>query len=452
MVVPPNDPMMGPSQGANDNGTGTPALSNGPGFPGGQPDFGGAESGDPLAASIKAARTGPAKPKTPFADTKAGKLLRFVAPMLEGGLVGGFGGHAHSDGGFGAAQEFYAQRHAQQVQRAMLLERMQNDQTRNALERAKTQREIDRPNFPGTHAPIKVRDDNPDSPTYGKRFYFAQDTETGKWARVPGGEVPEEDGGEHYRMTDQGLVKVEGTTATPVTVAGAQGASSGPVPPQGPPASTGVVEIGGKVSPMYVARRPGSGAQSPSAIRASGAGAPLHAPGFGRPQHQNDFEQFYDKYLDENGLDDTSGNQLKARAAYAAAERKPTDAADSAKQDKVRNSLLRMQNSENSRSGQTRSKALADLNKRKFTMSDEDYAAAQQEIENDKTSRDQDIQSRYETLAQQEGVDLNGARSSGGKVAGAADVAAWAQKKGISIQAARRQFKAKGYTVQGSPQ
>ena len=201
---------------------------------------------------------------------------------------------------------------------------------------------------------------------------------------------------------------------------------------------------------MYVARKPGSGA--PTTVPKSSGGVPLHAPGFGKPQHQNDFERFYDKYLDENGLDDTSANQLKARAAYAAAERKPTDAADSTKQDKVRNSLLRMQNSENSRSGQTRSKALADLNKRKLMMSDEDYAAAQQEIENDKTSRDQDIQSRYETLAQQEGVDLNGARSSGGKVATADELAAYAAKKRISIGAARKRFAASGWAIHGSPQ
>ncbi len=443
--------MMGISADGNDPFPGTPALSN---------------ANDPLGQAIQ--KEAAANPQTVSVmhPTKFGSLLKILGPMVEGGMIGGFSGKGHPGGGFGAAQDFYEKRRQDQLRNGQF--QRQLAQTQAQIDERSRTNDIaqQRANSEDWGAPVQGQD------AQGNPGFFVRNRKTGETKQVNGFTPSDKPDKTNSVMTDQGLMSVTGATATPVTIPGVpSGAPSGA--PQGPPASTGVVQFAGQTSPMYVARKPGAGGPSLAALRRGGVpggapsgSAPLMPPGYGKPQHQNDFEQYYDKYLDDNGLDDTSANQLKARALYAGAERKPTDAADFAKQDKARNSLLKMQNGENAKSEQTHTKAVADLNKRKWLMEDQDYETAQQEIEDAKSSRDEDIQNRYETLAQQEGVDLtqrgqsatvpnappNGARSNGGKVAGAADVAAWAKRQGISVAAASRQFKAKGYAVQGSPQ
>src|SRR5580704_4431498 len=75
---------------------------------------------DPLSNAIQATEASLPQTQMVNTPTKFGQLLKIAAPILEGGLVGAAGGKGHPGGGFGAAQDFYAQRRQQQLQQAIL--------------------------------------------------------------------------------------------------------------------------------------------------------------------------------------------------------------------------------------------------------------------------------------------------------------------------------------------
>lgn len=124
----------------------------------------------------------PVNSNAPRQMTKGQALLKFIAPILGGGLVGLAGGKGHPQGGFGAANEFFAQRRQSLLQQAMLQRQQQDDAFRNALEAAKTQRELARPNFTGRSTqPIAAVDS-----ATGKSVYIQQNPQTGRMEPVPG--------------------------------------------------------------------------------------------------------------------------------------------------------------------------------------------------------------------------------------------------------------------------
>ena len=147
-------------------------------------------------------------------DTKFGMLMKVLGPALQGGLIGLAGGKGHPQGGFGAAQEFFANQRAQQMQRALLQRQMQNDSARNALETARARYFAARSgaydgssNTPGNPATTPLRpgqmpseappDLTPDNvPSQGSGVLSAKP---------------------QLRETPEGLMSVSGTSATPVT-------------------------------------------------------------------------------------------------------------------------------------------------------------------------------------------------------------------------------------------
>jgi hypothetical protein len=415
------------------------------------PAVGGTDFGlsgpSPLSDAIQGTQVAPASAKTPFADTKLGRLLKVLEPALEGGAIGALSGKGHPGGGFGAANDFYAQRRQQQIQQAVLQRQVAQTQAQIKARQDANAIAQQRADNEDWGQPIAGQD------AQGNPAYFVRNRRTGETKQVNGFAPPDKADKSSTVMTDQGLMSVTGTTATPVTLPGAPSMAPTMIP-GGPP---GV---------------PGLPLGPPAQARA----LPLHAPGFGKPQHESDFSQFYDEYLDDNDLDDTAANRLKARAAYNSAGRKPesdgslTGAAYTKRQGQYIDQLNRGFAS----SEQQRAKDLKALAKDP-TLTPDELAAKQQQIEEDNADRKQTLHQRMADAASSQGIDIgdvpdyraqlsnggrggapnappNAARANSGKVAGPADVAAWAKKKGISVPAARRQFAAKGYAIQGSPQ
>jgi hypothetical protein len=282
----------------NTAGNGSPSFTANPtyapddanGMPGGVPGAppnlyqGPNGGGDPLSNAIQAEQAANPQLVSVNTPTKLGKLLNIAVPILEGGMVGALGGKSHPGGGFAFAQEFYAQRRQQQMQQAMLQQTAQNNQFKNALDAAKTQHEINQPGMTRTNPPIKVADGDPNSPTYGQRFYFAQDANTGKWARIPGGAVPDDDPGQHFTMTNKGLIAEDPKrgTAKLVTLGGSDGDSD-----------------------------------------TSAGGSPLMPPGFDSPKpsrvsNRNASGTETDNLIDENPNSPTFGQPLKKAIASRA--------------------------------------------------------------------------------------------------------------------------------------
>jgi len=446
----------------------------------GQGDFG-APGGDPLSIALQ--RESAANPTTVSvnAPTKFGKLMNLITPMLEGAAVGGFSGKGHPGGGFGAAQEFYDKQNARKLQLTLLQRNLQNDQVRNALEVARTAHEINRPNFPNGRV-------TPGQDASGNPVLLRPNPVTGVYEPIDGYSPADKDNDSvQHVMTDQGLVLLDRKSgkARLATLDDNGQAPAATGAPMGAPRSTGVVQFGGKTYPMNVAQVPGAPPQSPGAIRTGravgslqGNGAPLMPPS--KPQHENDFSQFYDKWLDDNSQDDTAANRLKAREQYSAAGRKPS--ADespnmSPKEYRKRQGQYTDQLTRGfSASEQQRTKELNALSKDVMAQSSpDDLAAKQQQIEEENADRKQALHQRIVDAASGQGIDMGqvpdyraqldgggqasggqsngaprnapGANAQGDKVATPMDVMAWAQKKGISSIEARKQFKARGYRL-----
>jgi hypothetical protein len=147
-------------------------------------------------------------------DTKFGMLMKVIGPALQGGLIGLAGGKGHPQGGFGAANDWFNQRRQMLLQQTMLQRQLQNDSQRNALEAARMRyydartgaydgsstapaNPVAMPLRPGqmpSEAPPDLTPNN--VPSQGSGVLKAK---------------PE------LRETDQGLMDINGTTATPVT-------------------------------------------------------------------------------------------------------------------------------------------------------------------------------------------------------------------------------------------
>ena len=235
--------------------------------------------GDPLTNAIQAEQQANPQTVSVNAPTKFGKLLAIAAPILEGGLIGAAGGKGHPGGGFGAAQDFYNQRRAYANQQALLQHTLNNDQFKNALEAARTAHTIATPPFVRS-ATISGQDDQ------GNGIIQARNPFTGVYETVPGISPADKSKTPKTEMTDQGLVNVDGSTATPVTLPGPStppGTAMLPVRPNDPN------------SPRVPTAVPGS--QAP--------GAPLHAPGFSTPKptkttNRNSAGVETDTFIDDN--------------------------------------------------------------------------------------------------------------------------------------------------------
>lgn len=112
--------------------------------------------------------------------TKFGSLMKVLAPMLQGGLIGWAGGKGTPGGGFNAANNHFAQRRAMQMQQMMMGRQLNNDQFRNMLEYARTQHEM---NMPGiTRVPNTV----PGKDASGNEVQEWYNPYSRKWEVVPG--------------------------------------------------------------------------------------------------------------------------------------------------------------------------------------------------------------------------------------------------------------------------
>lgn len=171
--------------------------------------------GDPLSMAIQAEQRANPTSVSVNAPTKFGKLMSLVQPMIEGAAVGGFSGKGHPGGGFGAAQDFYTAQRNRQLQQAMLQHTLTNDAFHNALEAARTQREINRPNF------TRVAFTNANGPNGPVLLHTNSDT--GQPEEVQGySPFDKNEDNVKPEMTDQGLMGISKSgQATPITVPGA---------------------------------------------------------------------------------------------------------------------------------------------------------------------------------------------------------------------------------------
>jgi hypothetical protein len=416
---------------------------------------------DPLSDAVQATEASLPQTQTVNTPTKFGQLLKIAAPILEGGLVGAAGGKGHPGGGFGAAQSFYAQRRQQQLQQAIL--QRQVAQTQAAIQARQQSNDIaqQRADMEDWGQPIAGQDSD------GNPAFFVRNRRTGETKQVNGLTPPDKSGAGRAVMTDQGLMNVNGASATPVTIPG----------PSTPPSMAMVpVRANDPNSPRVPTAIPGS----------QGPGVPLHAPGFGKSPKGSDFNNYYQKYLSDNDLEDTADNELDARSAYMDAGRKPANdnsgSLTGAAYTKRQSQYIDQLNKGFASSEQQRTKELNALAKDP-TVTPDEMAERKQAIEEENADRKQTLHERIHDAAAGQGIDLgdvpdyrsqltstgqngggstsgsrplpagppNSSRSNAERVALPADVAAWANKQHISIGAARRQFKAKGYTLHGTP-
>lgn len=259
--------------------------------------------GDPLSMAIQAEQRANPTTVSVNAPTKFGKLLNLVQPMLEGAAVGGFEGKGHPGGGFGAAQEFYDKQREHKLRDAMLQHTLTSDTFRNALEAAKTQHELGRPNFPNGRVTTARN-------AAGVPVLLRPNPETGVDEEIPGySPLDKNEDNVTPHMTDQGLMGISKTgEAAPITVPGAQQTLETPLGPNNP-------VPGNKFS---------GATASPRAIsQVAGPAVPLHAPGFGKPKpakvsNRNSAGAETDNLIDENPDSPTFGKPLKTGVANRA--------------------------------------------------------------------------------------------------------------------------------------
>jgi hypothetical protein len=147
-------------------------------------------------------------------DTKFGMLMKVLGPALQGGLIGLAGGKGHPQGGFGAATDFFQAQRAQQMQRALLQRQMQNDSARNALETARARY------FAARSGAYDGSSTAPVNPVAAPLRPGQMPSEAPP--DLTPNNVPSQGSGvlsakPQLRETDQGLMDISGTTATPVT-------------------------------------------------------------------------------------------------------------------------------------------------------------------------------------------------------------------------------------------
>lgn len=434
---------------------------------------------DPLTVALRKEQAANPTMVSVDAPTRFGQLMKIVTPMLEGAAIGGFSGKGHPGGGFGAAQDFYDKKRDRDLRMAQF--QRQAAQTQAQIDERSRANDIsqERADREDWGQPIAGQD------AAGNPIFVVRNRRTGETKQVQGVSPLDKDNGSvQHVMTDQGLVLLDrsGKARLATLDDNSQVATGAPM---GPPRSTGVVQFGGRTYPMNVAQVPGAPPQSPGALRTGravgslqGNGAPLMPPS--RPQHEDDFSQFYDKWLDDNSQDDTAANRLKARALYSGAQRKPSDDDTGGLKGKAytkrQGQYLDQLNRGFAASEAQRTKELNSLGKDVMAQSSpDDLAAKQQAIEEENADRKQALHQRIVDAAAGQGIDLGqvpdyraqldgggqanngqttgaprsapGGSAQGDKIATPQDVLAWAQKNNISSIEARKQFKAKGYRL-----
>jgi len=246
--------------------------------------------------------------------TKFGALMKFLAPIMEGGLVGLAGGKGHPQGGFGAANEHFQQKRALTMQQIMLQRQLQDSAYKNSLEAARTNHLLQQPNFNGRGvAPIKGRD------AQGNLVYMRPNPQTGQYELITG-ITPDEADDSKLQMTDQGLVSVDprNATARPVMLPR--------TPPGGSTASgddssdsdeDSIASTQFNSGSPRLPLKPGVGSQSPDGIKAvaSQRAMPLRPPNYGTPKptiraSRNSAGVESDNLFDTNPNSPTFGKQI----------------------------------------------------------------------------------------------------------------------------------------------
>lgn len=402
---------------------------------------------DPLSMAIQAEQR--SNPTTVSVDspTKFGKLINLVQPMLEGAAVGGFSGKGHPGGGFGAAQDFYTAQRNRQLQQAMLQHTLNNDQFKNALEAARTQHEINRPNFPRT---TFTNANGPNGPVL-----MHTNPDTGQPEEVPGYSPFEKDPADLYTPiegTNKVLNRRSGAVSD-ATVAGASPATTGA------PASS---PFGTKVASAKDSGSPRVPAKQGVASGAPASSAPIFPKKGSEKPYSADLQDFdyLTKPVEEGGMGLTPD---QAHARMKSQDRKPDNSDQplsgtkyNAARQKIQGNLDRdLKGSET-----TRAKDI------KAAVDDPDQV---RQAEEDNADRKQQIHQKYHDEAEAMGIDLGqvpdyrsqldaapqnsapqgtkGAAASTAKVANTSDILAYAQKNNISSIEARKKFLAKGYTI-----
>ena len=186
-------------------------------------------------------------PAQPQVETKFGKLLKVVTPMVEGGLIGGFGGNDQVPGsGFQTATNFFNQQQEMDLRRQTLQRQLQNDTINNMLAAARAKHESEIPPFTtGAGRTRTVRGED------GTNHIQEFNVYTGSW-EDSGEEAPPTARRVAPLQTEKGIYALEET---------------------GPEA--------GKVTPLTVPGEAPNRPQSPMAMpqpRKPGTGAPLMPP------------------------------------------------------------------------------------------------------------------------------------------------------------------------------
>jgi hypothetical protein len=426
----------------------------------------------------------------PAPPTKGDMLMRLVVPMVMGGIVGWAGGKGHPGGGFGASNDFFAQQRALRLQNAMMQRQYQNDAYKNALDAARTQHEISMPPINRVPAPVKAVEN-------GENVMKSFNPSTMQWETMPGvtwSDKPTAD--QTSYDPDRGVIidRSKGTFRTPV--------SEGPAPdsttpgdtengadsdstsiPTGPPSRGSFISGGVPNTPPTGTAGP---APSPAAMRASKnkAGVPL-GPKPTKPGSEiNQLETSAAAAIREQHPD---WNDFQVYAEVKRAGQKPDDTGDmSPKEYRRRQAALSTQlNSGFQQIERDRQKKLSALSKQasETNMGEDQLNAAKQQIEEDTADAKETMHQRIVDSASSQGIDLgevpdyraqfadsganatpggaaapqtaSGSRSkapSGTKVVGMDVVQAWAARKNISVAAAQKQFKSRGYLIQAGVQ
>jgi hypothetical protein len=192
---------------------------------------------------------------TKMAPTKLSKLLKVIMPVVQGGLVGGFGGNPRQFGsGMATAQNYYNQQ-TELRQRQQQLQQEASDKYYLDLyrqsEAARANEQANRPQFtPGTAE--KVQKD-------GKTYWAQRNPQTGA-LEATDMEAPPEPTRVTVRPTDQGDVAVETQGPEPgkVTQLRTQGhtpLATGAPPYEQPPGGQPEEGVPGSTQPQKVGAR-----------------------------------------------------------------------------------------------------------------------------------------------------------------------------------------------------
>lgn len=429
------------------------------------------EGADPLSQTLSAEAKQNPDTVSVTAPTKFGKLARLLKPILVGGAVGaavgGATGKSTYGGGFAGAQNFFAQQHQRQLQSIMMQRQQANDLFHNhllaqqaILDQARTQHEINRPNFTG-----RAITPQPAVNAQGKSVFIRNSPDSGEPEEVEGFTPPAKaPSTENDKVveSDQGLFLLHNGKLRPATAGG----------DESPDASGDESVVPNKAPSQFDSgspRQPGSVVPR----TAPGAGKQL-TRGANKPQRQETpDEQSYD-YLttpkEEGGMGlnpDQARAHLKLQNRLGEKPDKPAADPDAPLQGKeyrkVQTHYNDQLNREMQASEQQRLKDIAASKKENGgELSDEES----QRIEEENNNRKQSIHQRIADEASGQGVNLgtvpnysaqHGGKTTSTSTASTANTAktmtsdelqAYAKSKGLSIQDATKRVGKQGYTVQ----